>query len=329
MLEGAGDSTTMAARRGASSDNPRATQHKVAQAQAFTTHTETENFSETNEYYFASRVCCLLSSHSLPDDLHVVPAEYSTIILPPDACSMSTASCVTSGTVADTGNGRGVTDNLEYVLNFTDENVQHSGVHGDAIKCAGVIIGFPCVDMHGIQRIISCPDTGSFSTTNRHCLLPVSWLMHYGFKFNYAIPADANQHGFGKYKDYGGTIITPDGIIIVMVHHEHTWKLPTFALPETSSKDSACLPCDPNDTFSLHYSANSFSALNCLDPEKACPQVTCQATTNANIGSATETLAGFSDLIKLTYQSVRTPRATCYNNSCRVEATARSRAQCN
>jgi len=29
-------------------------QHKGAQAQAFTTHTETENFSENNEYYFAS-----------------------------------------------------------------------------------------------------------------------------------------------------------------------------------------------------------------------------------------------------------------------------------
>jgi len=129
--------------------------------------------------------------------------------------------------------------------------------------------------------------------------------MHHGFKFNYAIPADADQHGFGKYKDYGGTIITPDGITIVMVHHEHTWRLPTFALPETSSKGFVCLPCDPNDTFSSHYSANSFSAFNCLDPEKARPAVTCQATTDANIGSSTETLTGFSDLVKLAYQSVR------------------------
>jgi len=193
----------------------------------------------------------------------------------------------------------------QHVLNFTGENVQLSGVHGDAIKCAGVIIGFPCVDMHGNQRIISCPDTGSFSTANRHCLLPVSRLMHHGFKFNYAIPAEAEQHGFGKYTDYGGTIITPDGVTIVMVHHEHTWRLPTFALPETSSKGFACLPCDPNDTFSSHYSANSFAALNSLDPEKACPGGTCQATTNANIGSDTETLAGFSDLVKVAYQSVR------------------------
>jgi len=129
--------------------------------------------------------------------------------------------------------------------------------------------------------------------------------MHHGFKFNYAIPADADQHGFGKYKDYGGTIITPDGITIVMVHHEHTWRLPTFALPETSSKGFVCLPCDPNDTFSSHYSANSFSAFNCLDPEKARPEVTCQATTDAKIGSSTETLTGFSDLVKLAYQSVR------------------------
>ena len=61
--------------------------------------------------------------------------------------------------------------------------------------------------------------------------------MHHGFKFKYAIPAEADQHGFGKYKDYGGTMITPDGITIVMVHHEHTWRLPTFALPDTSSKE--------------------------------------------------------------------------------------------
>ena len=61
--------------------------------------------------------------------------------------------------------------------------------------------------------------------------------MHHGFRFNYAIPADANQHRFGKYADYGGTITTPDGITIVMVHHEHTWRLPTFALPDKSSKE--------------------------------------------------------------------------------------------
>jgi len=67
--------------------------------------------------------------------------------------------------------------------------------------------------------------------------------MHHEFEFNYAIPADANQHGFGKYKDYDGTIITPDGITIVMVHHEHTWRLPTFALTETSFKGFVCLPC--------------------------------------------------------------------------------------
>ena len=36
--------------------------HKSAQAQAFTTRTETEHFSEFDKYYFASRVCCLLSS---------------------------------------------------------------------------------------------------------------------------------------------------------------------------------------------------------------------------------------------------------------------------
>jgi len=245
-------------------------QHKGDQAQAFTTHTETQNFSEADEYYFVSRVCCLLSSHSLPDDLYVVPAEFSTIVLPPDAYSMSTTSFVTSGAVADTGNDRGVTNNLEHVLNLTGENVQVSGVNGDAIECAGVIIGFPCVDMHGNQRIMSCPDTGSFSTANRHCLLPVSRLMHHGFKSKYAIPAETDQHGFGKYKDYGGTIITPDGI--VMVHHEHTWRLPTFALLDTNSKGFACLPCDPNDIFSSHYSANSLAVLNCLDTEKTCPE---------------------------------------------------------
>jgi len=57
-----------------------------------------------------------------------------------------------------------------------------------------------------------------------------------------------------------------------MVHHEHTWRLPTFALPDTSSKGFACLPCDPNDIFSSHYSANSFAVLNCLDTEKTCPE---------------------------------------------------------
>jgi len=126
--------------------------------------------------------------------------------------------------------------------------------------------------------------------------------MHHGFKFKYAIPAEADQHGFGKHKDYGGTIITPDGITIVIVHHEHTWRLPTFALPDTSSKGFACLPCDPNDIFSSHYSANSCAVLNCLDPENACPE---EATTNANIGSVTEPLAGLADIVKLANQGVR------------------------
>jgi hypothetical protein len=275
-----------------------------AQAQAFITDHNTENghFSEIDEYYFASRVCYLLSSHCLPDDIHVVLADCTTMILPPDAHSLSTASCVTSGAVADTGNDRGVTNNLQHVMSFTGENVNLSGVHGDAIKCAGAIIGFPCVDIHGMQRIISCPDTGLFSTANRHCLLPVSRLMHHAFKLNYTIPAHANQHGLGKYTDYGSTITTPDGITIVMVHHEHTWRLPTFALPEKSSKDFVCLPCDPNDIFSSHYSANSFDVLNCLDPENACPE---EATTNANIGSVTEPLAGLADIVKLANQGVR------------------------
>jgi len=191
---------------------------------------------------------------------------------------------------------------IEHVMGFTGQNVNLSGVHGDAIKCAGAIIGFPCVDIHGKQQIISCPDTGSFSTANRHCLLPVSRLMHHGFKFNHAILADADQHRFGKYEDYGGTITTPDGITIVMVHHEHTWRLPPFALPETSSKGFVCLPCDPNDIFSSHYSNNPLAVLSCLDPEKACPE---EATTNANMGSATEILASFADLVNLAYQSVR------------------------
>jgi len=125
--------------------------------------------------------------------------------------------------------------------------------------------------------------------------------MHHGFKFNYAIPADANQHGIGKYKDYAGTIARPNGITIVMVHHEHTWRLPTFALPETISKGFVYLPCDPNDTFSSHYSANSFAVLNHLDPEKAFPE---EATTNANIGSATEPLESFADLVKIEFQSI-------------------------
>jgi len=125
--------------------------------------------------------------------------------------------------------------------------------------------------------------------------------MHHGFKLNYAIPTDANQHGIGKYKDYGGTIARPNGITIVMVHHEHTWRLPTSALPETSFKGYVCLTCDPNETFSSHYSANSFAVLNRLDPEKAFPE---EVTTNANIGSATEPLASFADLVKIAYQSI-------------------------
>jgi len=96
--------------------------------------------------------------------------------------------------------------------------------------------------------------------------------------------------------------MTPDGITIVLVHHEHTWRLPTFALPETSSKSFVCLPCDPNDISSSHYSVNSFAVLNCLDPEQACTE---EATTNANIGSATEPLAGYADPIKVAYQGVR------------------------
>ena len=116
-----------------------------AQAQAFITDHNTENghFCEINECYFASHVCCLLSSHCLPDDIHVVPADCTTMILPPDARSLSTASCATSGAVADMGNDRGVTNNLQHVMSFTGENVNLSGVHGDAIKCAGAIIAGP------------------------------------------------------------------------------------------------------------------------------------------------------------------------------------------
>ena len=73
----------------------------------------------------------------------VVPADCTTMILPPDARSLSTASCITSGAVADTGNDRGVTNNLEHVMSFTGENMNLSGVHGDAIKCAGAIIAGP------------------------------------------------------------------------------------------------------------------------------------------------------------------------------------------
>jgi len=80
-----------------------------------------------------------------------------------------------------------------------------SGVHINVIRCEGIFIGFPCVDMHCNQGIISWPGTRLFSTVNRHCLLPVSRLMHHGFKFNYAIPANDNHHRFGKYKDYGTT----------------------------------------------------------------------------------------------------------------------------
>jgi len=143
--------------------------------------------------------------------------------------------------------------------------------------------------------------------------------MHHGFKFNYAIPADANQHGFGKYADYGSTITTPDGITIVMVHHEHTWRLSSLVLQEKSYKGFICLPCVPNDIFFSHYSANSFAVLNCLDsdPEKACPEET---TTNANIGSATEPFAGLADLVKLAYQGVR---PTFYTKSCRIQHSER------
>ena len=158
--------------------------------------------------------------------------------------------------------------------------------------------------MHCNQGIISCPDTRLFSTVNRHCLLPVSRLIHHGFKFNFAIQTNANHHRFGKYKDYGDTI-TPDCNTIVMMHHEHTWRLPTFTLSETRSKGFACLTCDPNDIFSSHYSANSFSVLNYLDPKKECPEVTHKSKTNENIRSATEILVGSSALVKLAYQSVR------------------------
>ena len=47
---------------------------------------------------------------------------------------------------------------------------------------------------------------------------------------------------------------------------------------------------------------NSSAVLHCLDPEQACTE---EATTNANIGSATEPLAGYADLVKVTYQDVR------------------------
>ena len=75
------------------------------------------------------------------------------------------------------------------------DTVRLSGVHGDAINCAGVMNGFPCVDIDGIQRIISCPDTGSYSEANRHCLLYISRLMHLGFKINFRIPLEALEDG--------------------------------------------------------------------------------------------------------------------------------------
>jgi len=75
-----------------------------------------------------------------------------------------------------------------------------------------------------------------------------------------------------------------------------------------------------------HYSANSLSVLNCLDPKKACPEVTYQLTTDTNIRSATEIWVGSSDLVKFAYQSVRLEqRATL--TLVWVQATARSRVQ--
>jgi len=241
-------------------------------------------FSEDDLDYFASRVCCLLSSHSLPDDIYVVPEGTPTMISHPTADTLSasshkppsTLSHKSQGAVADSGNDRAVTNDIHHVLRFTGDTVRLSGVHGDAINCAGVIIGFPCVDVDGTQRIISCPDTGSYSEANRHCLLPVSRLMHHGFKFNFRIPLEAQEDGFVRYSDYGGTIKTPDGVTIVMVHQEHTWRLPTFAPPSrpVGASDcrpvgqgvpsAMCLPCDPSEVLTPHYGVNSFCVLNSL-----------------------------------------------------------------
>jgi hypothetical protein len=150
--------------------------------------------------------------------------------------------------------------------------------------------------------------------------------MHHGFKFKYAIPAEADQHGFGKYKDYGGTIITPDGITIVMVHHEHTWRLPTFALLDISSKGFACLPCDPNDIFSSHYSANSFAVLNCLDTEKTCPEEADQQLVMQSAGASyVQPQAGdetHREYLEILYNKRSDAAALCFRTLQRQETTA-------
>ena len=92
--------------------------------------------------------------------------------------------------------------------------------------------------------------------------------MHHGFKFDFQIPLETQEDGFVRYSDYGGTIKTPDGVTIVMVHQEHTWRLSIFAPPSRPMgagdcrpvgkgvPSAMCLPCDPSEVLTPHYGVN-------------------------------------------------------------------------
>jgi len=90
-----------------------------------------------------------------------------------------------------------------------------------------------------------------------------SWI-----QFQLRNPSRCQSGRIWEHQDYGGTITTADGIAIVMEHREQTWRMPR---PETCLKGFGSLPCNPNNIFLSHYSADSFASLNCLDPQKACP----------------------------------------------------------
>ena len=91
-------------------------------------------------------------------------------------------------------------------------------------KCA-----FPTVDIDGKAHSIVCPGIVAYSKHVHHVLLPVARLMEVGFEFHFHIPMNAKDNGYPEYEDYGGCVVCPDGIKVVIIFDKNSkiWKLPS------------------------------------------------------------------------------------------------------
>jgi hypothetical protein len=119
--------------------------------------------------------------------------------------------------VVDTGNDRAVTNDEQHVMRFTGHQVNLTGSHGQALPMRGAKCAFPTVDVDGKARSILCLGIGAYAKLVHHVLLPIARLMEVGYELHFRIPMNAEDDGYSEYEDYGGCVVCPDGMKVVMI----------------------------------------------------------------------------------------------------------------